>query len=149
MMKNILAAIAIAGVVTGCGNHISESKLPSVVVNTVKAKYNTSEKIEWEKTTNGYEAEVKVGTQETTVLVNTSGNILMQKHEINKDDLPAAVTTAIITGYKEHEIDEVEVLEKDGVDYYQVELDSKGSNKDVELVFTIDGKQATGIAFWK
>lgn len=149
-MKNIIIACSVVGVVlAGCGNHVSESKLPSVVVNTVKSKYTSSDKIEWEKRSNGYEAEVKSGTNETNVLVDASGNIVMQKQEISKDSLPVAITDVINISYKDYTIDEVDRIEKAGVIYYQVELDGKGSPKDLELVFDSNGKPAAGIDYWK
>ncbi len=149
-MKNIIIACGVVGVVlAGCGNHVSESKLPSVVVNTVKSKYSSSDKIEWEKRSNGYEAEVKSGTNETKVLVDASGNIVMQKQEISKDSLPVAITDVINSTYKDYTLDEAERIEKAGVIYYQVELDGKGSTKDLELVFDANGKPAAGIDYWK
>ncbi len=137
------------GLLAGCGNHISESKLPSVVVNAVKSSYTSDNKIEWEKVNDGYEAELVHSGKEITVLVNNAGKVVMKKEEIKAEELPAAVTAAIIANYASLKIDEVEKLEKDGTVYYQVELDGKGTAKDVDIVLTADGKTATGISFWK
>ncbi|MCE3283480.1 MAG: hypothetical protein K0Q66_2217 [Chitinophagaceae bacterium] len=150
VMKNTWMIVAIAGMAfAGCGDHLNESKLPPAVVSAVKTKYASTEKIEWEKATGGYEAEFYIGQVETKVLVDSAGNLLMQKQELKPAELPAAVTTAISTAYKDYVVDEADKLEKGGVTYYQVELDGKGAAEDLTLVYTADGKPADGISYWK
>ena len=72
----------------------------------------------------------------------------MSKLDIKENELPAPVSTIISTKYIGYKIDDVERVEKDGITYYQVELKGKGK-KDLELVFSADGKLATKMNYLK
>ena len=131
-----------------CSQDIPADKVPSVVLNTVQAKFGTAAKIEWEKKSNLYEAEFKMDTTEYAVYIDSSGKLVMYKLDINENQLPTAVSTIISTGYIGYKIDDAEKIEKDGITYYQVELEGKGK-KDLELVFTADGKPASQMNYLK
>ncbi len=149
-MKATVMSLCIAAAAFGlssCGQGIAEKKLPSVVVNSVKTKYGNSTKIDWEKRDNGYEAEFLQGQTEITVLVDNAGNMLMQKQDVDSTAIPAAVITAINTNHSGYAIDDAEKLEKDGVTYYQLELEKQGE-KDLQVVYTAEGKLANDIAYW-
>jgi len=131
-----------------CSQDIPADKVPSVVLNTVQAKFGTAAKIEWEKKSNLYEAEFKMDTTEYAVYIDSSGTLVMYKLDINETQLPTEVSTIISTGYLGYKIDDAEKIEKDGITYYQVELEGKGK-KDLELVFTADGKPASQMNYLK
>jgi hypothetical protein len=82
------------------------------------------------------------------VLIDVSGKIIMHKQDIKENELPAVVTGAISQAYAGYKVDDAEKLEKDGVAYYQVELEAK-SKKDLQLVFTGDGKIAQQVTYMK
>ena len=131
-----------------CSQDISADKVPSVVLNTVQTKFGTAGKIEWEKKKNLYEAEFKTDSIEHAVYIDPAGKLVMYKLDIKENELPAAVATIISTEYSGYKIDDTEKVEKDGIIYYQVELEGKGK-KDLELVFSADGKLATQINYLK
>jgi len=131
-----------------CSQDIPASKVPSVVLNTVQAEFGNAIKIDWEKKNNLYEAEFKKDSTEYAAYIDSAGKLLMYKLDIKENELPAAVSAAIHTEYIGYEIDDAEKIEKDGITYYQVELEGKGK-KDVELVFSTDGKLATQINYLK
>src|SRR5688572_23242245 len=97
-----------------CSQDIPADKIPSVVLNTVQAKFGTAANIEWEKKSNLYEAEFKKDTTEYTVYIDSSGTLVMYKLDINENQLPAEVSTIISTGYIGYKIDDAEKIEKDG-----------------------------------
>jgi hypothetical protein len=69
----------------------------------------------------------------------------MYKRDICAADLPRAVKSTIRAQYPDFRIDDVEKLEKEGVVFYQVELD--GEPHDRKIVVTADGKVDNG-EYW-
>ena len=122
-----------------CSQDIPNSKVPSVVLNTVQAKFGSVNKIEWEKKNDLYEAEFKKDSIEYAVYIDTAGKLVMYKMDIRENELPAAVSLTISTEYIGYKIDDAEKIEKDGVTWYEVELEGKGK-KDLKLNFSADGK---------
>ena len=131
-----------------CSQDIPARKVPSVVLNTVQTKFVNANKIEWEKRKALYEAEFKMDSIEYAVYVDSAGKLIMYKMDIKENELPAAVSEAIRTQYADYKIDDVEKIEKDGIIYYEIELDGKGK-KDLELIFSTDGKLVTELNYLK
>ena len=146
-MKHVMT-IVFLGLLASCSSRqIPSSKVPSVVLNMVKAKYPDVKEVEWIKIKNGYEAEIQLNdSTEFNMQMDGSGKLVMQKEDIAITALPPAIVAAVNTrtGYT---VDEAERMEKNGVTYYQLELEAKGK-KDLELVMTEDGKEAQAVAFW-
>lgn len=142
----LIAAVSIS--VSSCAQDIPTSKVPSVVQNTVQAKFANATNTEWEKKNNFYEAEFKINKIEYTVYIDSTGKLVKHKMDMEVKDLPSAIIAAIGRDHAGYEIDEAEKLEKDGVIYYQVELEKKGE-KDKELVFSSTGAIAAGIIYMK
>lgn len=124
---------------SSCSQDIAASKVPSVVLNTVQAKFGVANKIEWERKKDLYEAEFKIDSLEYAVYIDPAGRLVMHKIDIKENELPAAVLTVIRTEYSGYKIDDAGKIDKEGVTYYQVELEGKGK-KDIELIFSADGK---------
>lgn len=147
MMKTaVLLSAFVALGFAACAQGVPASKVPSVVQNTVKTKFSNATEIEWVTKNGGYEAEFDINKVEHTALVDSNGKFLMYRVDLDVKDLPSQVSAAIAKDYAGYKIDEAEKLEKDGVTYYQVELDGKGK-KDVNLVFTEAGAVATGVVY--
>lgn len=148
MKHVILIFLSAAFITSSCNSQdISRDKVPSVVQNTFKAKYAAATDVEWEKQADVYEADFDLNNTEISVRIDASGKVQMQKQDISVHELPAAVRTAIQNQYKDHTIDDADKIEKNGVVYYQVELEGKG-NKDVKLVYTADGREEKSINYW-
>ena len=143
MKSTILVVTASLFFLYSCSQDIPNSKVPSVVLNTVQAKFGSANKIEWEKRNDLYEAEFKRDSIEYAVYVDPAGKLVMYKMDIKENELPAAVSLIISTEYIGYKIDDAEKIEKDRVTYYQVELEGKGK-KDLKLHFSADGKLAPG-----
>ncbi|MBB6612680.1 PepSY-like domain-containing protein [Pontibacter sp. Tf4] len=125
---------------------LKQSEVPSVVLNAVTTAHPGVANIEWEKTKDLYEAEFDKDTKEYTVQLNASGTIVQTKIDATEAELPATVKSAISSAYANQKIDDVDVVEKNGRTYYQVELD--GKLKDTKLVFDETGKEASGVSYW-
>ncbi len=133
---------------TGCSSqNISADKVPSVVLNTVKAKFPDAREVEWEKNKTMYEAEVKLNdSTEVSMQLDANGKALLQKTDIVASSLPASVLNVLQSSYGAYTIDDAEQLEKDGQLYYQVELEAKGK-KDLKLVLAADGTEQK-MSYW-
>ena len=148
-MKNLtLVVTASLFSLYSCSQDIPAGKVPSVVLNTVQAKFGNAIKIDWEKKNTLYEAEFKKDSTKYAAYIDAAGKLVMYKLDIKENELPAAVSATIHTKYNGYKIDDAEKIEKDGTTYYQVELESKGK-KDVELVFSTDGNLASQINYLK
>ncbi|MER2998038.1 PepSY-like domain-containing protein [Pontibacter populi] len=147
-MKTLLFGFVFAGV-TGLAvnaQDVNPKDVPTAVTNAISQKYTNATKIDWEMNESNYEAEFKINRTEHTVLVDPTGRILMTKRDVDKKELPQAINASITQNYKGLKLDDVEILEKGGTTYYQVELNDKASGK--QLVFTTDGSAASNITYW-
>ena len=150
MRATILIVSAFALTAASCqGQNLSASKVPSVVVNKIQQTYPGAKDIDWKKSKENFEAEVKItDSTEVEVVLNSSGNVLMEKQEIRVSEIPAEVSTSITALYKDYMVDEVEKVTKNGVVYYQVELEARGK-KDVNTVFNAAGKEEKSMPYWE
>jgi hypothetical protein len=149
-MKAYILAAALFSVITGsCQNqNISASKVPSIVVNKVQESYPGAKDVDWKKSKDNYEAEIQVNdSTEVSILVNNSGNKVMEKRDIRISEVPSAVTNALTNLYKDYKIDEADQIIKDGTIYYQLELEAKGK-KDINVVFNANGTEEKSMTYW-
>ena len=148
MLKTFVILFGALVVVSCTGRRLSSSKVPSVVLNAVKAGYPEANSVEWKKLDTNYEAEIAINdSTEAGARLAADGRILMRKLEITPAEIPAALLEQVKANYGAYDIDDVERVEKDGQVYYQIELEAKGK-KDLELVFTTDGKPAASVPYW-
>ncbi|GGK57550.1 PepSY-like domain-containing protein [Rufibacter glacialis] len=145
-MKTILLSLSMAaGTLLGCSQHLTPGQLPSLVQNSVHVKFPQAKIIEWERTGAHFEAEFDIAGIDHTVLVDTTGQILMQKQDITSAQLPQAITVALQKDYQAYLIDDLEKVEREGQVYYQVELENQ--NEDLKKVYAATGALAE-IAYW-
>lgn len=128
------------------GQDISQTEVPSVVVNSFAKVYPGVKAAEWEKKDVNYEAEFEIDTTEHTILLDGTGAIVQSKQEIMATELPEAVSNSLAQQYQGQQVDDAELVEKSGQKYYQVELE--GKLKDTKLVFDEAGNEQKDMAFW-
>jgi uncharacterized membrane protein YkoI len=127
---------------------ISASKVPSVVLNTFKENHAAKDVVEWKKLQNVYEAEVALNdSTELSLQIDDAGKLLMQKQDVAIAELPPVVLASVQNELAGYTIDDAEKLERNGMAYYQFELEGKGK-KDRKLVLTADGKEDNTIKYW-
>jgi biopolymer transport protein ExbD len=149
-MKSLMVITLLSGLITASctGQRLKQDKVPSVVVNTLKAKYPTANQVEWKKVSNQYEAELELNSnQDVTLRIDASGKTIMMKENLPVQELVPAVTAILKEKYAEYSIDDVDKIQKDGLVFYQVDLDAR-KEKDVKLVFIPDGTIAESQAYW-
>jgi hypothetical protein len=145
-MKSSIFFLSIFITICSCSEELPAKKVPSVVQNSVKNKFPAAIDIDWKKNVSGYEAEFDLNNVEYTVHIDSTGYLLLTKHDIKSEKFPVAVTTKINTDYNGYKIDDAEIIERDTMIYYQAELESNGK-KDLKLVFFNDGRLATKLKY--
>ena len=147
-MKGFAILFAFAGMtLTACSQDITQSKVPSVVLNAVQSKFGASATIDWEKKKDRYEAELKQDSVEYTIEVDATGKITRQKQDLTLQQLPPSIAQAISSQYKDFTVDDAEKVEVNGITFYQVELDAPRGKKDLQLVFDANGN-ASNTPYW-
>jgi hypothetical protein len=141
--------IPLALCIASCSSQsISRDKVPSIVLNTFKAQYPNSNNVEWEKHGNAYEAEFDVNdSTEIVTRIDETGKLTMQKQDLALNELDPRVMTTIQSQYKDYTVDDVERIQKGSNVYYQVELKARGK-KEMNLVFSADGREDKSIPYW-
>ncbi len=124
--------------VTGCAQDIPSSKVPSLVQNTVLAKFPGANKIEWEKKKNNFEAEFDLNAVEYNAILDASGNLIQYKKEIPILDVPEKIQQAIQSTYPGYTIDDADLIDKNGALIYELELETQGK-KDIKVFYNADG----------
>ena len=149
MIKYIRILLPVLFLIASCrGENIPQDAVPSVVLNALKAKYPSSNDVDWKKNGRIYEAELDINdSTEISVRIDEAGTVVMQKHDVPRSQLAPALLAAIQNQYKDFRIDDVERIEKGSAVFYQVELKSRG-RKEVNSLFAEDGKEETGMAYW-
>lgn len=142
----VIAGLFSALSLQACGQKVNGGKVPSVVVNALNARYSTAAGTEWERKENLYEAEFTLNGKELEVQIDQAGKILVEKSDIKANELPAAVTAALQSSYKDYKVDDADRLDRDGVVYYQVELEARGK-KDLTRVFTAEGVEEKTLSY--
>lgn len=145
-MKFSICVLTAFITICSCGDELPAGKVPSIVQNSVTTKFPGAIDIDWKKNSTGYEAEFDLNNIEHTVHVDSAGNLILSKHAIKEEEIPAAIVTRVSADYNGYKIDDAEMLERDTMIYYQAELESKGK-KDVKLVLFADGSLATQLKY--
>lgn len=130
-----------------CSNDIPEAKVPSVVLNSFKTDFPNATQVDWDKVKGNYVAEFEVETVDHEVKFSADGKKIMQKKDLIEASLPATIITSIKTNFSAYVLEEIEEVIKEGVTYYQVELDTKGK-PDKKMVFSADGRETTTLPYW-
>lgn len=144
-MKLVILLITASISLYACGQNISSNKVPSVVQNTIRAVFPKAMDIEWEMKKSSYEAEFDMDSTEYTVYLDATGKIIVYKQDIRENELPVAITSALARDHAGYRIDDADKIQKDGITYYQVELDNK-RKKERNLLFSADGQTVPPIS---
>ena len=147
-MKSIVFIVCISSVfMIACGNSIPATDVPSVVLNSFKSKFPEALKVEWEKVDTHYEAEFELSSTDHAARLTTDGKLIIQKKEIHASNLPANIRSLLRNKFNTYFTDDIEWVEKDGLAYYQIELESNGK-PDKKLVLSANGSESPAISFW-
>lgn len=129
-----------------CSNEIQESKVPSVVKNTLVTTFSYTGPVDWEKEQGNYEAEFREDTLGYKALISPQGALLRYKEPIARNELPAPVQQVLQEQYRDHGVEDLEKLVMGEEAYYQLELE-KGL-KELQVVITADGMITNAVRYW-
>ena len=136
----IIGLIASIGLfsLTFCQHKI---EVPKVVTDAFNAKYPPAKKVAWEmEDAIEYEAEFELDGVEMSANFKTDGTWLETEMEMNKEDLPEVVKTAIASQFSDYELEEAEQVEQPGAAMsYEVQLENETTDTEIEAVFSADG----------
>lgn len=137
----------LAGVVlASCSSELPESKVPSVVKNTLVTSFSYSGPVDWEKEQGNYEAEFGEDSLGYKALISPQGNVLRYREPIAAAELPAPVKQTLQLQYRDHGVEDLARLVLGKEAYYQLELE-KGL-KEMQVVLTADGKVTNAVRYW-
>lgn len=129
--KIVLMAFVVTATLQGVSaQDLKKGEVPEIVQKAFAKAYPKITDVDWEKEGDDYEAAFEDSKEEFSVVIDAKGNILEVEKEIKKEDLPAAVKTAV-AGKK---IKEAAILTKNGQTFYEVEMGGK------DLFFNTQGK---------
>lgn len=146
-MKAAIFSMVLAGLtLASCSSDLEESKVPSVVKNTLVSKFSYSGPVDWEKERGNYEAEFREDTLGYKALISPQGVLLRYKEPLALNELPSAVLQTLQSQYRDHGVEDLEKVVRGREAYYQLELE-KGL-KELQLVLTPDGAVTNAVPYW-
>jgi len=124
-MKTIITLVTLGlSVSFANAQTVKEAAVPSAVKDALKKAYPTAKVEKWEKEDANYEAEIKVGKVESSLLYDAAGKLLETEVEISVSELPKAVTEYInknMPGKKTKEASKI--TDVNGKVSYEAEVD--------------------------
>lgn len=145
----MLSLFSSAFLLASCSSQdIGSANVPSLVLNTLKAKYPLTNDVNWEKHGSFYEAELEINDGiEVSLQIDKTGTLLMEKLDVPGKDISPGILAVIKDQYIGYTIVDTELINNKGTIYYQVELKGKGKKK-MNLIFATDGKEEKSIPYW-
>ena len=132
----VIAACTMGGYVSA--QKMAENQVPAIISKNFKAKFPAAKDVKWEKEADDFEANFEINKVETSALYDAKGNLKEIESEIEKSDLPKAVSETLARDFKNYKIEETSKIEKNGVITYEAEVE-KGE-KSIDLFFDANGK---------
>lgn len=144
----IFTGIMLGFTLISCSRELPEKNVPSLVQNAFRTQFVEARDIDWQKSNHHYLVEFESGAAESDhkAMFDTLGTMVLYKFDMAVSHLPSAVVEVIESQYQEYKIDDIERLQREGVTYYQIELE-KGM-REQHLVFSADGVLQNNIAYW-
>ncbi len=134
-MKTLIAIVALT-FTTNClfAQKIKADQVPAPVAKSFAAKHPDVKAEKWEKEGDNYEVEFDAKEGETSLLIDSKGNIMETEVEMDVAQLPQAAKDYIATHYKELKIKEcAKITDAHKVVTYEAEV------KEMDLIFDAKG----------
>lgn len=129
-----------------CDHDIASSQVPSVVKNTFKNEFPQAKNLEWDSLKYNYEVSFEMKQIDHVALLNSSGNLLKYKYEIDQNMLPTSIISFLEQEHSREKWEDSEHIIDGNSDYFQLKLD--GFLKDKKLVVDSMGKVLPNIKYW-
>ncbi|EPR65969.1 PepSY-like domain-containing protein [Cyclobacterium qasimii] len=125
---------------------ISQSQVPSIILNQFNAEFAKASDIEWEKAGELYSVEFETGWNvDHEIWYNAKGEMVKHKEDISSKDLPKAVNDKLKADFNKLSIDDLQRISDNGKVVYKMELNSLWS-QDWEVVMDANGTVLSKIA---
>lgn len=141
MKKLILSISAALFLMTGsvAAQDLSQSQVPSVILNDFKKAFPKATDIEWEMDGDLYNVEFETGlTTDHEIWYNAEGKRTKHKEEISKKDLPDAVISKIKDNFAGYRLSDINKITTPSEVIYTLEV--KSSSEEWELSVDSTGK---------
>lgn len=132
--------------IAACDNDIKPGQVPSIVENTFKSHFPHAMDVEWETLSDDYEVSFEMKNVDHDALLDSSGNLLKYKYEIDENTLPQSIKSFLEQEYPQEKWDDPEHIIDGNSEYFQLELDGFFNEK--KLVLDKDGKKLSNIKYW-
>ncbi len=113
---------------------MQEKDVPVSVKTALQKQYPKAAKVKWNKESDKYEAEFDLNKEETSVLIDASGNVIETEVEIEISKLPKGVAEYVKTNYKSSIKEAAKITDAKGSITYEAEIKGK------DIIFDSNGK---------
>ena len=104
---------------------ISQSEVPSIVLNNFLPEFPKATDIEWKMDGNLYRADFEMRwNKDYDVWYDGTGEKVKQRIEIEKRELPPSIVSKVSTDFKGYRIEGAERMTKGKKVYYELEMDA-------------------------
>lgn len=126
----LLAIVIFAG---GFANaqDLNSADVPANLKNTFSKGYPAATNVEWKKELDHYKVEFKINRHDQEIWYNASGSTIKKEQEIKEAELPQAIRAVIKSKYAGYRMDDAEIVWKNKVKTYEVELEKGLDEKHV------------------
>lgn len=146
-MKKIILSIAVGLLISSFSfaQDLTESEVPTSIVNKFKNSYPKAKDIDWEKEGSLYKVDFDLGlSKDYKAWYNVSGQRVKFTEDISKAKLPQNILAKIKTDFAKYRIEDVEKVTTGKAVTYVVEL--KHVKQDWKVVFDSQAKVLKKIA---
>ena len=98
------------------------AEVPSVILNQFWSQYPDATDAEFIRIDKEYEVKFEINRVEHSAVINSSGNILQEKKDIEWKELPPAVQQTLQKEYGQKKMEDLERVKSAEENYYQAEV---------------------------
>lgn len=131
---------------TACGQDVSQSQVPSVIVSSFQKEFPKAIDAEWEKEGVNYKVEFETGATKIDhdVWYDSTGKLIRHKEEIAQTELPQKVSEKIKNSFNGYRLKDVKRITEGNKISYKMEL--KSATEEWKVVFDSEGNVLSKIA---
>lgn len=110
---------------------LNSADVPGNLKDTFNKEYPKATDVEWEKEMDNYKVEFDLNRRDHEVWYNASGSMIKKEQEMVETELPQSIRAAIQSKYAGYRVDDVEMVWKNKINTYDVELEKGQDEKHV------------------
>lgn len=126
----ILAILLFAGGLANAQD-LNSADVPANLKNTFCKEYPKATDVEWEKELDHYKVEFEINRHDHEIWYNAAGSTIKKEQEIKEAELPQTIRAVIKSKYAGYRVYDAEIVWKNKVKTYEVELEKGLDEKHV------------------